>query len=201
MWSATIKAQSTAFYSHKREVGTNITNLLGNMLSLTPVTNSQPFALQFAYHGKKNSIRLGLNGNSIKNTVLDVSSNPSFIKTLEEQILSARLCLEKHLPLSNKFQLNYGMDILAGNQRTTSATDNFFLRKLTSNTFGAGPALRFSFKLSNRIHLQTETTLYGRYLNNTDYVDISGQTPKSLKSSDWDIKLQLPAQLFINIEF
>jgi hypothetical protein len=49
------------FYTYNHELGINVTNVLGNVLSLNPNNASSPYGLTYRRHWKEISFRSGIN--------------------------------------------------------------------------------------------------------------------------------------------
>ncbi len=195
------------FYSYKNEIGINFTNVLGNVLSLNPENASSPYGLTYRRHLGKISFRSAVNIN-ITNTSEDDFSNGLFInRTLNIIKSDFRVGLEKHLVLHKKVLFSYGIDILGSIGNEKSEIQDFNLGGTTfvsnENTYGGGlgPVLRLEYKISDRIFISSESSLYGFVSKTKASLTINGVQDEDIKSSDFSLILVLPQSLFFNISF
>nr|HMU02100.1 hypothetical protein [Saprospiraceae bacterium] len=61
--------------------------------------------------------------------------------------------------------------------------------------------LRLEFKISDRLFISSECSLYGFYSSTTENLEFGNQPSEQTKSSDSNIELLLPQSLFFNISF
>lgn len=195
------------FYPYKNEIGINFTNVLGNVLSLNPENASSPYGLTYRRHRGKISFRSAVNIN-ITNTSEDDFSNGLFInRTLNIIKSDFRVGLEKHLVLHKKVLFSYGIDILGSIGNDKSEIQDFNLGGTTfvsnENTYGGGlgPVLRLEYKISDRIFISSESSLYGFVSKTKATLTINGRPDEETKSSDSSLILVLPQSLFFNISF
>jgi hypothetical protein len=197
------------FYPYKNEIGINFTNVLGNVLSLNPNNANSPYGFTYRRHGKKMTFRSAFNINISSSEDSDFLSGSFINKTISDQITQARVGLEKHIVLSPKFLFSYGIDFLASyivNNSSVSSFDSFggsttFTNDKNTVGFGIGPMLRLEYKISDRIFISSETSLYGFYSNTTDLLRISGQADEKTTSNKSSFISELPQSLFFNISF
>ena len=195
------------FYPYKNEIGINFTNVLGNVLSLNPENASSPYGLTYRRHMGKISFRSAINVN-ITNTSEDDFSNGLFIRrTLNILKSDFRIGLEKQLVLNKRFLFSYGLDLLGaiGNEKSEIQDFNLGGRTFTSDdkTFGGGlgPVLRLEYKISDRIYLSSESSMYGFLSQTKSSLTVNGVKDEDTKSSDSSLILVLPQSLFFNISF
>ncbi|MBK9566323.1 MAG: hypothetical protein IPO37_14495 [Saprospiraceae bacterium] len=72
---------------------------------------------------------------------------------------------------------------------------------MNTYTIGFGPVLRLEFKISDRLHLSTESTLYGLYGKTSETLSINGILSDEPKKQVSSLRLELPQSLFFNISF
>ncbi|MFZ1523927.1 MAG: hypothetical protein WAT22_03860 [Saprospiraceae bacterium] len=201
--------KSNTFYNFKNQLGINFTNVLGNVLSLNPNNASSPYGLSYRRHYATSSFRSAING-AIKSTnTTEFNSNDFLNKTLKTTEVNFRAGLEKHLPLYSKMMMTYGADILLGYNKEHSNVSTFFSQGQSRNfvsdmntyTIGFGPVLRLEFKISDRLHLSTESTLYGLYGKTSETLSINGILSDEPKKQVSSLRLELPQSLFFNISF
>ncbi len=195
------------FYVYKNELGINFTNVLGNVLSLNPNNASSPYGLTYRRHYAKWSLRSALNIN-LDNLNEDDFENGNFINRKLNTIGGdTRIGVEKHLVLSKKMMFSYGIDALFGIEKEHSEINDFnfggtsFISDDYTYGFGAGPVIRLEFKLSDRMFLSTESTLYGYYSVRTSSISINGNVSNDPTKNNSKLTLELPQSLFFNISF
>lgn len=201
------KNDINTFYPYKNEIGINFTNVLGNVLSLNPDNASSPYGLTYRRHMGNISFRSAVNIN-ITNSSADDFSNGLFIRrTLNIVKSDFRVGLEKHLVLHKRVLFSYGIDILGAIGNEKSEIQDFNLGGNTfisdKKTFGAGvgPVLRLEYKISDRIFISSESSLYGFISQTKSSLTINGTKDDDTKSSDSSLILVLPQSLFFNISF
>ncbi|MFN8337593.1 MAG: hypothetical protein U0T36_01085 [Saprospiraceae bacterium] len=209
-WSIVNGQETTShneFYIFKNEIGINVTNILGNVLSLNPNNANSPYGMTYRKHLNNWTFRSAFNI-GINNTSTDEFSSGSFLtRDLNTLTTDVRLGAEKHLVLTKKVLFSYGLDLLLGYANEKSIVQEFnFGGTIFENiqkTLGAGigPMLRFEYKLSDRIFFSTECSLYGYYSKSTDQLYINGSLSEDPENTNLSLKLTLPQSLFINIAF
>lgn len=195
------------FYAYKNEIGINVTNVLGNVLSLNPNNASSPYGLTYRRHFDKWSLRTGMNIN-VDNLNEDDFSDGSFItRKLNRLGLNTRIGVERHMVLSKRFMFSYGLDALLGIEREHSEINGFnfggttFINVENTMNYGLGPVLRFEYKISERLFISTESTLYANYSEKSSELTINGVKEEDPKKTNSQLHLILPQSLFFNISF
>jgi hypothetical protein len=204
--SQTSKAQTySPFYSGKHEVGLDVSAMLGNFLSLrnSNATNT-PYAVNYAFHTKKFTARLGANGSYVTGTdfVQVTQPSPGGITLLQRNLIDhsfgGRLCLELHKQVLNRVQLNYGLDFIAQNIRSEAKISGQYFKSKNTLWTGGGPALRLSYKISDHIHLMTETVIYARYGLVEERLQDNVPVPEVKNYSLLSGQFQAPINLYLN---
>ncbi|HMT51906.1 MAG: hypothetical protein IPO26_19645 [Saprospiraceae bacterium] len=195
------------FYLYKNELGINVTNVIGNLLSLNPNTDDSPYGVTFRRHFGKYSFRSAFNF-SVKNTrTQDFFQNNFIERKLNIFNADLRAGLEWHLVLSKRMMFSYGFDVLAnyGKEQSEILDFNFngttFINKINNIGVGTGPMVRLEFKLSDRIFFSSECSLYGFYSNSTQSLITNGVETDEPDKSTTNVDLKLPQTLFLNIAF
>jgi len=201
------------FFNYKNELGINFTNVLGNVLSLNPNNANSPYGITYRRHGKKVSFRTSFQFDLSSNEDFSFNSSGSFENTnLEEKLLETRIGLEWHLPLTKNFLFSYGLDALFGIRDKYSnivsfvfnnsgeVSQSFAENSETQYSYGGGPMIRMLYKLSDRVSLSTESSLYFIYAN-VENTFTTNNVKDSNDKSIYNLKLSLPQSLFINIAF
>jgi hypothetical protein len=196
------KAQTpTPFYPSSNEIGINVSAMLSNFLSLNPSSSSAPpFGVHYARHFKNYSLRVGLNGSYDQASEFVDVNGLAVSRELTDHVSGLRISGEKHLRLSDKFQMNYGLDVLTRNVYTQSIIQGSFLKTENVLSLGGGPAIRVCYKISPRIQLMTEATMYGTYGFVTQRIQENGPVEQK-NSVRINGLLQVPIVLFVNFNF
>lgn len=197
-----------SFYPYKNEIGINFTNVLGNVLSLNPNNANSPYGLTYRRHLGNKSFRsaFSLLVNNEKNS--DFENGFFITRTINQTTSQFRIGLEKHIVLNKRVLFSYGFDLLGKVMTDNSSIEDFgnfgsvtFTSKETTIGGGAGPMLRLEFKISDRLFISSESSLYGFYSSTTEKLEFGGQPSEQTKSSDSSLELILPQSLFFNISF
>lgn len=204
-YSQTAKSNMDEFYPYKNELGINFTNVLGNVLSLNPNNANSPYGLTYRRHYGRKSFRSGLNL-SLRNGAKDDFSGGVLTRNLNESSTQVRVGVEYHMPLSRAFQFSWGIDVLGSYENEKSeivdliSSGSSFLSHNWLAGAGIGPVFRLEAKLSDRMYLSTESTIYGTYHYGKDNTTINGTTISESKK-EWNLELVLPQSLFFNVSF
>lgn len=197
-----------SFYPYKNEIGINFTNVLGNVLSLNPNNANSPYGLSYRRHMGNKSFRsaFSLLINNEKNN--DFDSGFFITRTINQTNSQFRIGLEKHIVLNKRVLFSYGFDLLGKVMTDNSSIEDFgnfgsvtFTSKATTFGGGAGPMLRLEYKISDRLFISSECSLYGFYSSTTENLSFGNQPSEQTKSSDSSLELMLPQSLFFNISF
>jgi len=197
-----------SFYPYKNELGINFTNVLGNVFSLNPNNANSPYGLTYRRHIGQKSFRSAFSflvNNEINNTFIN---GLFLIRTINQTTSQFRIGLEKHIVLNKRVLFSYGFDLLGMVKTDNSSVEDFnnfggttFISKETTFGGGAGPMLRLEYKISDRLYISSECSLYGFYSSSTQNLEFGNQAPEQAKSSESSIELILPQSLFFNISF
>lgn len=197
-----------SFYPYQNELGINFTNVLGNVLSLNPNNANSPYGLTYRRHLGKKSFRsaLSLLVNNEKKS--DFENGLFVTRTISQTTSQFRIGLEKHIVLNKRVLFSYGFDLLGKVMIDNSSIEDFsnfgsvtFQSKATTFGGGAGPMLRLEYKISDRLFISSECSLYGFYSSTTENLKFGSQPSEQTKSSDSSLELLLPQSLFFNISF
>lgn len=201
--------KNTDYYGFRNDLGINVTNVLASVFSLNGEKDPNPFSLIYRRHYNSTSLRIGTHFSYKKTRQKEFTSGAFLSRDLDVSNGSLRAGFEKHLPLSKKFMFSYGFDILGSlgyetsevTENTINGVTNFF--SATQNTYsaGAGPIIRFDFKLSDRMLLSTESAIYATRQWMTSSVSINGVTSDDPTRSGFDLVLSLPQSLYFNVLF
>jgi hypothetical protein len=196
------------FYTYKNEIGINFTNVLGNVLSLNPNNASSPYGLTYRRHYGNKSLRMGINIDWDNRTESDFTNGNFISKELDTKMSEFRIGVEYHIVLNNKMLFSYGADILGliniEKANVSESKGGGFLNFTSQDNLygvGLGPILRLEYKISDRIFLSSESSLYGFYRKSSEEVIIGGQAAQTVESTSSSLKLVLPQSLFFNIAF
>lgn len=195
------------FYPFKNELGINFTNVLGNVLSLNPENANSPYGLTYRRHMGKVSFRSAFNLNITNKEEDDFSSGSFLSRKLNIVSTDFRIGLERHIVLSKRVLFSYGIDILGRFGTEDSEIRDFnvngktFISNEKTLGGGIGPVLRLEYKISDRIFISSETSLYGFYSRTKEKLSINGTISEEPETKNSSVKLELPQSLFFNISF
>ncbi|MCE2788758.1 MAG: hypothetical protein LW630_02465 [Saprospiraceae bacterium] len=200
--------KNTDFYAFPNELGIHVTQILANIFSLSANSETSPYSLTYRRHMKSLSFRLGMHVSYDQDQQEEFGNATFIIRDLTTSRNLFRLGVEKHLPVGRKFIFSYGADLLGGldlensniTENTTIGT-NVFASSQQSITLGAGPVIRLDYKLTDRMLLSTESSLYATYRNSQNKISINGIPSEDPSSSGLTILLALPQSLYFNICF
>lgn len=212
MISATLtfgQKKTEPFYTFKNQIGINFTNVLGNVLSLNPNNANSPYGLTYRRLFATSSLRTAVNGSYTTTSTNEIIGNNFNKKKLSISEFNGRLGYEKHLKLNSRMMMTYGADVLIGYKKEQSDVHSsidlrdtkFFISKMNTFNVGLGPVLRLEFKISDRLHLSTESTLYGVFGKTVESLSINGVETREPDKQINNLRLELPQSLFFNISF
>jgi hypothetical protein len=195
-------AQENSYFERRNEFGVNCTKILGNVLSLSDVDPSAPYSAFYAKHFNGYTIRISA-GVNMESSSLTETPSPGVIltKTIQDNLYTGRLSLEKRSILGARTAVTYGIDFTSGLENNITKTENFFYRNQYNLSFGGGPALRFYYKLNKRLYLSTESGLMGNIGFNKE-TTILGLDPAIVNTSNpTKIFFQVPTTLYVGFNF
>jgi hypothetical protein len=199
--SIELYGQSESKPQIKDDISINITSILGNLLSLNDNSSGSPYGLSYRHFYKTTALRVSVNGSYNKSTDRDEFFNEIDSKLLD---LNVRLGYEYITELSAKTSFMYGLDLVSSYNSEVSQIFSFnsgflFEQKDTELLYGLGPAIRFQYKINDRVALMTESSLYFMLGNNK-----TTSNDPSIPESETDIsavELKMPQSLFLTISF
>ena len=181
--------------------GLNITQTLGNFFGTSGAnTVADPFLLGLRVGNDQHRLRLGLNFRVRDTESFDLSG---FSRTVNERRLDLRAGYERNYTLSDRFDLYWGLDAVLRRQVEEVETfvgGGFANLKLHSTGIGGGPVLGVMFRVSPRVRLSTESTLYAMYTEGENIVNAPPDVSKK-PFKEFDFRPILPTSLFINFFF
>ncbi len=204
-YSQDAKTTIQEFYTYKNEIGINFTNVLGNVLSLNPNNVSSPYGITYRRHFGNKSFRSGFNFRTGSKSTEDFSSG-AIRRDLSELSLVFRAGLESHIVLTKRILFSYGFDVLTSYENEISEIFDFISSGSSFNSndwlagAGLGPMLRLEYKISDRIFISSESSLYGFYKKGKNNLTVNGVT-QSENKKEYGVELLLPQSLFFNISF
>ena len=173
-------------HRYKNDLGFNVTSLLSEVIGIGNQGDSPVFNISYRRKGTKSAIRISAHlGFNKDNSINEIDFSEL---TLNESDYRLRIGYEKILDLSNKFKMLYGIDGLA-------------LFSSSEIKFGGGPALRLEYKISDRISLMTESTLYFLTGWSEDVLQLGGQQLANERNTTFNLSTQIPSVLFLNVHF
>ncbi|MBK9256519.1 MAG: hypothetical protein IPM42_13610 [Saprospiraceae bacterium] len=200
------KDNPAAKYKYENELGINFTNVLGNVLSLNPNNANSPYGLTYRRHFKNWTFRSGIDFAFTSKDNFDFSDGLSQQISLNERYAAVRIGMQKSIFLTDHLIFGYGLDLLVNYDYEKSEAFIFFgnFNRISDTerllSFGLGPMLRLEYKISDRVFLSTESTLYGTIGTKKNIFD-NGAFVEERSTDEFSLKLVLPQSLFINILF
>ncbi len=198
--SIKINAQDSIQYRLKNAIGINVTSLLAEVISIGDNNNENKFNIIYTYYGGQSNFRLGANffyNKSSENNLIIGSGTTE----LTEQAYKFRVGYDIRHDLSSKFKFTYGFDLLYQYNSSKSDAESGFINNNTKNSYGIGPVLRFEYKISKRISLMTESTLYFFTGNNHDKLEQSGFILQDKTTKTSNLTTTIPSVLYLNVHF
>jgi hypothetical protein len=188
-------------------VGLQVNQLIRNILSFggtsTPVTN--PYLLVYSANSKTSGVGFttGLGLSSIQTKTTD-----NFLTTTSKvSDFSFRFGLDVKKYLSHQWLLNYGWDLLAeGNKSTTTSesvggsSNNPSITTTTSRT-GTGPRVGLNFQFHERLIVGTEASYYFKWIDQKTKVKNTGAPDNNTDSKLQQFQFTLPAVIFLIVKF
>lgn len=205
MFAQTDPAPKASFYSHKHQIGLNVTNILANVLSLNSNTTASPYGITYRRFFDTYSFRSALNlrYNSSKNDNLGSQQ-----RVLKELDLFLRAGLEKYLPINKVLMVTYGADAIIGygyfSSKVTdlfSSSSGFFTNTGNTYKYGLAPVMRLEWKLSPRLTLSTESSFMAVASTSISTLNQPNLPTQKTNRTNVDIQLSLPQSLFFNVAF
>lgn len=185
------------------EVGINATSFINEFISL----NSNDAAIcnymiTYKYHYGSKAFRLGIGGNFNQ---MDEDTDGNGTRTTNNNSFDIRVGYEWNKKITKRWAFYSGMDMVAGNEFSSSVSDNFE-RVETSNrttTVGGGPILGIQFFINSHISLMTEGSLYYKHsiINTKETFSLNTEFNKDETNSQNNLNFGLPTALFFVIRF
>ncbi|MBP6398712.1 MAG: hypothetical protein KBF57_02110 [Saprospiraceae bacterium] len=186
-------------HRYKNDLGFNVTSLLSEVIGIGNQGDSPVFNISYRRKGTKSAIRISAHlGFNKDNSINEIDFSEL---TLNESDYRLRIGYEKILDLSNKFKMLYGIDGLALFSSSISSSSTGLKNDVTEIKFGGGPALRLEYKISDRISLMTESTLYFLTGWSEDVLQLGGQQLANERNTTFNLSTQIPSVLFLNVHF
>jgi len=182
--------------------GLNVTGFANQFLSFNSVESPQgPYLITYKKVTGDKAFRMGFGANVLVTTGEDGNSFVPFEQTVYG--FDLRLGSEKRHNLSKRWLFTTGIDGLVGVNHTKFESFNNFgsgEQKSTSFLAGVGPALGIHFRISNRVSIGTESSIYLTYSHRTVKSDdgFSGSDDTD-KNSITRLDITPPFALFLSM--
>ncbi|MFK7774484.1 MAG: hypothetical protein AB8F94_20240 [Saprospiraceae bacterium] len=138
--------------SFKYEIGTDISPLFKSLLKPKSISFfNTPYVFTFKSIKNNQAFRFGIGGERKQ----EFSNDNSDDKILQRS-LRVRIGFEKHRKVSERWQINTGVDLKFSNFKFDNNNNNNFNN--TSKFFGVSPLLGIQFQLTPHLFLQTEAS-------------------------------------------
>lgn len=183
-------------------VGINITNTLAGFFNSGGETlPKDPYLFSLKLLKDNKIWRLG--GNFKIETNKEELPNFDFRNT-QESALQLKLGREWLQPVSERFTIYYGVDLVGNYYKEKSSFDSF--SSLKSSLFrtggGAGPFLGIYFTVTNRIWLSTESYAYAIFTYGESITEIGQGLPDQItKQSKFSVLPAIPNSLYVHFSF
>jgi hypothetical protein len=199
--STLLSGQSTNRKVLKNDISVNITSILGNALSLTDEDAGSPYGVSYRRINGTKAVRISINGFYDKTNQVDQNFNIVNSSVYE---VDFRIGYEKILNLSSKTNLMYGLDLLTAIRNERSEINAFnlgfsIIQEDKSLKYGLGPALRFEYKINDRVSFMTESTLY--FTLGNAKTEVNDPNVPNTESDLSSLELSMPQAIFITIAF
>ena len=192
-------AFSQSAHRSKNDLGFNVTSLLSEVIGIGNQGDNPVFNVSYRRKGNKSAIRLSAHvGYNKDNSINEIDFSEL---SLNESDYRFRIGYEKMLDLSNKFKMLYGIDALGLYSSSISSSSTGLRNDVTEFKFGGGPALRLEYKISERVSLMTESTLYFLTGWSEDVLHLGGQQLANERNTTFNLNTQIPSVLFLNVHF
>lgn len=195
-----MKGQETSKLYYKNAFGVNVTSLLGEVISVGDNNNNDKFNLLYTRYGEKSNFRIGANAfykKQTENNILIGSGSTDLI----DMAYKIRMGFDWKKELSTKFNFTYGFDALYLYNSSKSESQTGFVLSNVKNSYGIGPVMRFEYKLSKRISLMTESTMYFISGNNKEILSQGGVQVSDKSTKSGDLNTTIPSVLYLNVHF
>lgn len=185
------------------EFGVNATSFINEFLSLNNNdADLGDYMIVYKYHMGDKAFRAGLGGN-FSQLNEDVDGGGS--RESKNNNIQFRIGYEYKKPITNKWLLYTGIDVIGGAENSVSNTQTFENIKITNSTtsFGGGPILGIQFFINPNISLGTEGSLYYRYsiVKEKEEFSINSEFNFEDTSNTNQLDFGLPTALFFMIRF
>ena len=158
--------------------------------------------ITYKYHYGSKAFRLGLGGNFSQ---IDEDTDGNGNRTTNNNRFDIRLGYEWNKQITKRWAFYSGMDILAGNDFSSSVSDNFERVETSTRTttVGGGPILGIQFFINSHISLMTEGSLYYKHsmVNTKETFSLNAEFNSDETNSRNDLNFGLPTALFFVIRF
>ncbi|MFK7774483.1 MAG: hypothetical protein AB8F94_20235 [Saprospiraceae bacterium] len=185
------------------EVGINATSFINEFVSLNSNDAAiGDYMITYKYHFGSKAFRLGLGGNFSQ---MDEDTDGNGTRNTNSNSFDIRIGYEWNKKITKRWAFYSGMDIIAGNNFSSSVSDNFERVETSSRTtiVGGGPVLGIQFFINSHISLMTEGSLYYKHsiINTKETFSLNGEFNKDDTNSRNDLNFGLPTALFFVIRF
>lgn len=185
------------------EVGINATSFINEFISLNSNDAAiGDYMITYKYHFGSKALRFGLGGNFSQ---VDEDTDGNGTRNTNSNSFDIRLGYEWNKKITNRWAFYSGMDIVGGNDFSSSVSDNFERVETSTRTttFGGGPILGIQFFINSHISLMTEGSLYFKHsiVNTKETFSLNAEFNTNETNSRNDLNFGLPTALFFVIRF
>jgi len=185
------------------EVGINATSFINEFISLNSNDAAiGDYMITYKYHFGSKALRLGLGGSF---TQIDEDTDGNGTRTTNNNQLDIRVGYEWNKRITKRWAFYSGMDIVAGNEFSSSISNNFerVETSVRTTSVGGGPILGIQFFINSHISLMTEGSLYFNHsiVNTKENFSLNTEFNSDETNSRNDLNFGLPTALFFVIRF
>lgn len=184
------------------DIGINVTTVFSSFVGNSEFLEPADFPILLRKHKGQSAIRIGIGAKVNSNEFFD---NVTFVfRESKFQEYFFKLGIEKKVYDDGKWDFYYGLDFNTRyNLDEVQANDfNGTFNKISARIigFGGGPFFGVRYQLLKRLSLSTEATLSGLY-NLRKSTNFSGFQESVINTSFWEVNLQPPLFLYLNLNF
>lgn len=182
------------------QIGINVTSVLSSFSGNGNFLAAEDFPLLFRFGKDKTKVRLGLGFVGSSSDFFDPITGAFRESTVQEGFAS--LGIQYDIFAHEKWELYIGVDGLGKYSQESIKVFDSSNSSITDTDIGIGVAglIGFSYAITKRVHLTTESQLRGIITNTTIDNRILGNTFTE-KTSEWAIDLVPPIFLYFNFSF
>lgn len=203
-----IQAQSSlgTDITYKNELGLEALFIPSLFMSASGESfSTSPYGICYKRVIGENAIRMGIGG-VLKSTESGNSVLQNVLNRQEAYNLDIRLGFEHRKIISPRILVYGGMDVIGGvsnAQNSSSNPDGSFASKSEQEVsyLGGGPIVGLQFKMTKRLFISTEGSMYYSQIDRRIGSHLVGHDPSVREEKTHTLKMTLPTYIYINFYF